>query len=327
MRALQVHELAPDYAGVRLDMVSRPEPGPGAVSVAVDAASLNFPDLLLTRGEYQMKPEPPFTIGGDLAGTVDAIGPGVEGLAPGDRVWGIGLGCFADWAILPATSVGHLPSALSMAEGAAFGAAYLTAYVALVERGGLRPGEWVVINGASGGMGLAAVDLAKALGAHVIAVSASADKRARIAELYAPDHILAPGEDLAARVKALTGGGADLVFDPVNGDAFDQGISALAFGGRMLVIGFTSGEKRSLRSNVALIKSIALIGVRAGEYGRRYPERRKAIASQLENLVAAGKIRPHVDSIYAIEQWAKAFERMETRGAVGKIVLSIGGET
>jgi len=326
MRALRVHRLKPQFAGVRLECAPWPVPGAGQVRIAVAAASLNFPDLLLTRGEYQMKPEPPFTLGGDLAGTVESVGPGVADWRPGDRVWGLGLGCFGDMAVLPGASLGHWPAGLSASEGAAFGAAYMTAYVALVDRAAIRPGEWVLVNGAAGGMGLAAVDLARALGARVIAVSSSPAKRARIGEIYAPDHILAPGPDLVERVKDISGGGVDIVFDPVNGDAFEQGIKALGFGGRFLVIGFTSGEKNSLRSNVALIKSLSLIGVRAGEYGRRHPGRRHEIAADLERLVAEGAIRPHVDATFPLEKWRDAFERMERREAVGKIVLTIGKE-
>jgi NADPH2:quinone reductase len=306
--------------------IDAPRPGSGQVLLRVDAASLNYPDLLMTRGQYQMKPPLPFTLGGDMAGEVLEVGDGVESLAVGQRVWGVGLGCFAEQAVLPEASVAPLPASLDAISGAAFGAAYLTAYVALVERARVQPGEWVLVHGAAGGMGLAAVDLAKALGAKVICTSTSDEKLARIAELYAPDAVVNLRDGFRERVLELTGGGADVIFDPVNGDVFDESIRSIAFDGRLLVIGFTSGEHRSLRSNIAMIKAFSLMGVRAGEYGRRFPDRRKRIGEALAALAVSGTIRPYVDAVYPLERWREAFARMERRDAVGKIVLSLDGK-
>lgn len=322
MRALQVERLSQDLSGVSICEVPVPEAGPGQVLMKVEAASLNFPDLLMTRGEYQMKPPMPFTLGGDMAGRIVAVGEGVEGLAPGMRVWGVGIGCFADFAVLPAAAVAPLPEGFDAARGAAFGAAYLTAYVALVERARLQPGEWVLVHGASGGMGLAAVDLARALGGRVIATSTSDEKLAEIKRLYAPEVLINTREGFRDTVLEVTGGvGADVIFDPVNGDVFDESVRSIAFDGRLLVIGFTSGEHRSLRSNIAMIKAFSLLGVRAGEYGRRFPDRRKRIGAALAELAAAGRISPHVDSEFPLDDWRSAFARMADRGAVGKIVL------
>ena len=324
MRALQVEYLSDDLSGVGVRTVPRPEPAAGQVQIKVEAASLNYPDLLMTRGEYQMKPEPPFTIGGDCAGSISGLGEGVTGYTLGQRVWGVGIGSFADYAVLPAGVVGPLPENLDAASGAAFGAAYMTAYVALVERARLEPGEWVLIHGASGGMGLAAVDLAKALGARVIATSTSDEKLAQVARLYKPEHLINSRSGFRDQVMEITGGkGADVIFDPVNGDVFDQSVRSIAFNGRLLVIGFTSGEHRQLRSNIAMIKAFSLMGVRAGEYGRRFPERRRAMAEELVRLARAGKIRPHVDSVFPLEGWRDAFARMDERAAIGKIVLQL----
>jgi len=320
MIALQVERLSEDLSGVRLAEVPVPQATAGRVLGRVEAASLNYPDLLMTRGEYQLKPELPVTLGGDFAGTV--IDAGGSAFGPGSRVWGLARGTFAEYALADPASLEALPAEASFAEGAAYGTGYLTAYVALVERARLAPGEWVLVHGASGGMGLAAVDLAKALGARVIATSSDEAKLARIAELYPVDAVL-PSSGFRARVLDLTGGrGADVVFDPVNGEVFDESQRCIAFDGRLLVIGFTSGERRSLRSNIALIKGFSLIGVRAGEYCRRFPERRPRIMAALSQLLAERKVAPHVDCEFPLERWRDAFARMERREMVGKIVLT-----
>jgi len=323
MAALQVERLSEDLSGVRLSEVATPSPGPGEVLVEVEAASLNYPDWLMTRGEYQLKPALPFTLGGDVAGTV--IESGAPEFEPGARVWGLARGAFARYASAAPGSLGRLPSGLAWAAGAAFPTAYLTAYVALVERARLQPGEWVLVHGASGGMGLAAVDLAKALGARVIATSAAKDKLARIAGLYEVDAIVDVSGPWREQVLDLTEGrGADVIFDPVNGDLFDESQRCIAFDGRLLVIGFTSGERRSVKSNIALIKGFSLMGVRAGEYCRRFPERRPRIMAELARLLDEGRVRPHVDSAFALADWRAAFARMERREMVGKIVLTMG---
>lgn len=324
MRALQVDTITEDLSGVVLREVARPRAGASEVLIRVEAASLNYPDLLMTRGQYQMKPQVPFTIGGDVAGEIVQLGSGVEGLELGQRVWGVGLGCFADYVALPAISVAPLPDQFDGPSGAAFGAAYLTAYVALVERAHMSQGEWVLVHGAAGGMGLAAVDLARALGGKVIATSTSDAKLAVINELYAPDKVLNLSGGFREAVLDITGGGVDVIFDPVNGDTFDESVRSIAFNGRLLVVGFTSGEQRSLRSNIAMIKGFSLMGVRAGEYGRRFPERRRAIGDALGRLARDGAIRPHVDSIHLLGDWRAAFTRMQDRSAVGKIILSLG---
>jgi NADPH2:quinone reductase len=266
------------------------------VLVRVRAASVNFPDLLMTRGEYQFKPPLPFTPGLDLAGEVAALGEGVTGWSLGDAVvGGARLGGFAEYAVLSADALKPKPARLSFGEAAAYGAAYLTAYVALVRRARLEPGEWVLVHGAAGGVGLAAVDLAKALGARVIAASASDAKLAEIQRLYAPDAVVNVTGGFKDKVKEITGGrGADVIYDPVGGDVFDESVRCIAFDGRLLVIGFTSGRIPNVSVNMPLIKGFSVMGVRAGEYGRQFPEKGRENAEAVWRMADEGVISPHV---------------------------------
>ena len=324
MRALVVEDLAPDFAGCAVRDVATPQPGPGEALVRVRAASVNFPDLLMTRGEYQFKPPLPFTPGLDIAGEVAALGPGVTNLNIGDAVvGGARLGGFADYAVLSAEALKPKPARLSFAEAAAYGAAYLTAYVALVRRARVEPGEWVLVHGAAGGVGLAAVDLAKALGARVIAASASDDKLATVRALYAPDAIVNVTEGFREQVKAITGGrGADVIYDPVGGDVFDESVRCIAFDGRLLVIGFTSGRIPTVSVNMPLIKGFSVMGVRAGEYGRQLPEKGRQNAEAIWKMADEGVIRPHVHAELPLERWREAFELLAGRKVVGKAVIT-----
>lgn len=323
MRALVVEALAPDFGGCAVREVPTPSPGPGEVLVRVRAASVNFPDLLMTRGEYQLKPPLPFTPGLDLAGEVVALGEGDTGLAIGDAVvGGARLGGFAEYAVLSADALKPKPERLSFAEAAAYGAAYLTAYVALVRRARLEPGEWVLVHGAAGGVGLAAVDLAKALGARVIATSASDDKLARVQALYAPDAVVNVTGGFRDRVKEITGGhGADVIYDPVGGDVFDESVRCVAFDGRLLVIGFTSGRIPTVSVNMPLIKGFSVMGVRAGEYGRQFPEKGRENAEAVWAMANEGRIRPHVCAQVPLDRWREAFDLLAGRKVVGKAVI------
>jgi NADPH2:quinone reductase len=323
MRALVVHELLPDYAGCRIDEVAEPEPGPGQVKVRVRAVSVNFPDLLMTRGEYQMKPPLPFTPGLDIAGEVAALGEGVDAFDIGDAVvGGARLGGFAEYAVLDASALSPKPERLSYPEAAAYPAAYLTAYVALVRRAQVQPGEWVLVHGAAGGVGLAAVDLAKVLGCRVIAASASDEKLAAIQAAYAPDALVNVSGGFRDRVKAITGGrGADVIYDPVGGDVFDESVRCIAFDGRLLVIGFTSGRIPSISVNMPLIKGFSVMGVRAGEYGRQFPERGRENAAAVAKLAAEGQIKPRVHAELPLERWREAFDLLADRKVIGKAVV------
>jgi NADPH2:quinone reductase len=330
MRALVVETLAPDFAGCAVRDIATPTPGPGQVLVRVKAASVNFPDLLMTRGEYQFKPPLPFTPGLDLAGEVAALGEGLggEGVAHwkiGDAVvGGARLGGFAEFAVLDARALKPKPARLSFGEAAAYGAAYLTAYVALVRRARLEPGEWVLVHGAAGGVGLAAVDLAKALGARVIAASASDDKLAAIQALYAPDAVVNVTDGFREQVKAITGGrGADVIYDPVGGDVFDESVRCIAFDGRLLVIGFTSGRIPNVSVNMPLIKGFSVMGVRAGEYGRQFPEKGRENQAAIWKLADEGVIRPHVHAELSLDHWRDAFDLLANRQVIGKAVIRL----
>lgn len=324
MRALVVEALAPDFAGCAVREVPTPAPHPGEVLVRVRAASVNFPDLLMTRGEYQLKPDLPFTPGLDFAGEIAALGEGVQGLEVGAAVvGGARTGAFAEYIAVPARALRPKPARLSFAQAASYGAAYLTARVALVRRANLQPGEWVLVHGAAGGVGLAAVDLAKAMGARVIAASASDDKLAEVSRLYAPDAVVNVTGGFRDAVKAITGGrGVDVVYDPVGGDVFDESLRCLAFDGRLLVIGFTSGRIPTVSANIALIKGISVMGVRAGEYGRQFPDKGAEDQAAVWAMADAGIIRPHVHAEVTLDRWREAFDLLASRRVVGKAVIT-----
>ena len=325
MQALQVQSLAPAYAGCALTDLAIPEPAPGEALIRVRAAALNFPDLLMTRGEYQLKPPLPFVPGMEAAGEV-VMAPAGSGFKPGDRVVaGTRLGGFAEHAAVPAANLRTLPAEVSFETAAAFGSAYLTAWVALVELGQLQAGLWVLVHGAAGGVGLAAVDLAQALGARVIATSASPAKLAVIEREYAPAAtILAQGR-FRNDVARITGGAlADLVYDPVGGEVFDESTRCVAFGGKLLVVGFTSARIPEISVNIPLIKGFSVVGVRAGEYSRRFPERGAAIRDETLRLLADGRIRPRVDRVLPLSSWREGFTAMADREVVGKVVFVPG---
>ena len=323
MKALVVSALLPGYAGCRIAEVAEPAPGPGQVKVRVRAASVNFPDLLMTRGEYQLKPPLPFTPGLDISGEVEALGDGVTGFKRGDAVvGGARLGGFAEYAVLSAENLSPKPKRLSFAEAAAYPAAYLTAYVALVRRAQVQPGEWVLVHGAAGGVGLAAVDLARALGCKVIAASASDEKLAVIQREYAVDALVNVTSGFREKVKAITGGrGADVIYDPVGGDVFDESVRCIAFDGRLLVVGFTSGRISTVSVNMPLIKGFSVMGVRAGEYGRQFPQRGRENVAAVAALAAEGTIRPRVHAELPLEGWREAFDLLADRQVIGKAVI------
>jgi len=321
MKALVCRALEPDYGGVALEDRDVPAPAAGEVRVRIKAASLNFPDLLMTEGKYQLKPDLPFVLGMEFAGIVDAVGEGVTALAPGDAVAGGNrVGAFCEYICVPQSAVRHKPEAISFAAAASYGAAYLTAYVALVRRGNLQPGETLLVHGASGGVGLAAVDVGKLLGAKVIATSGSEAKRAILKD-YGADLVL-PDSGFREEVKAFTGGrGADVIYDPVGGDVFDESVRCIAFDGRLLIIGFTSGRIPSVNVNMPLIKGFSVVGVRAGEYGRQFPDRGKENLAAIWKLAEEGKVRPRIHAEVPLADWRRAFEMMRDRSIVGKVAI------
>jgi NADPH2:quinone reductase len=308
---------------LRIEEVEIAPPGEGEVLVRVKAASVNFPDLLMTRGEYQFKPPLPFSPGLDLSGEIAELGEGVSGWKVGDAVvGGARLGGFAEYAVLSAEALKPKPERLTFAQAAAYGAAYLTAYVALVRRAQLQPGEWVLVHGAAGGVGLAAVDLAKVLGARVIAASASDEKLKVIANEYAPDATVNVTGGFRERVKEITGGkGADVIYDPVGGDIFDESVRCIAFDGRLLVIGFTSGRIPTISVNMPLIKGFSVMGVRAGEYGRQFPAKGRENNEAIWALAQAGLVKPRVDAEYPLADWRAAFDSLADRKVIGKTII------
>lgn len=323
MRALQVRELLADHAGAAIADVPVPAPGAGEVRVRVRAAAVNFPDLLMTRGAYQLKPDLPFVAGLEFSGEVDAVGDDVAGWAPGDAVVGGNrFGAMAEHCVVPASALRPKPARLGWDEAAAYPVAYLTAYVALARGARIEPGEWLLVHGAAGGVGLATVDLGKALGARVIAAASSEAKRDAIERLYAPDAVIAAEPGFRDTVKAITGGrGADVIFDPVGGDVFDESTRCIAYDGRLLVVGFASGRIPEVSVNMPLIKGFSVVGVRAGEYGRRFPERGAENLAMIDALAAEGRIRPHVHAALDLDEWREAFALLERREVVGKVVL------
>jgi NADPH2:quinone reductase len=325
MQALLVEHLSGDLSGVRLADIPAPVRAPGEVLVAVRAASLNFPDLLMTQGGYQFKPELPFTSGLEFAGEVLEADP-ATGFAPGDRVMGGNkTGAFAEIACVPASKLSPMPAGMDFPAAAAMGAAYATAYTGLVELGGLREGQWVLVHGASGGVGLAACDLALALGARVIATTGSPAKTDRIAALARPDAVLLAEGRFREQVAALTEGAlADIVFDPVGGDVFDESTRCVAFGGKLMVVGFTSGRIADISTNIPLIKGFSVVGLRAGEYARRFPGRGYAIQSAIAALAEAGRITPAIDRTLPLSRWREGFDAMARRELVGKVVFLPG---
>ena len=325
MRALRVECLSGDLSGVTLADLPAPVRAPGEVLVKVRAASLNFPDLLMTRGEYQFKPELPFTSGLEFAGEVLEADP-ASGFAPGDRVMGGNkTGAFAELASVPAAKLSPMPRGIDFAAAAAMGAAYSTAFTGLVEIGGLQEDDCILVHGASGGVGLATCDLARALGARVIATTGSPDKRERIAALAHPEAVLLAKGRFREAVAELTGGRlADIVFDPVGGDVFDESTRCVAFGGKLMVVGFTSGRIADISTNIPLIKGFSVVGLRAGEYARRFPERGRAIQSAITKLAEDGRIIPAIDRILPLTHWREGYEAMARRELVGKVVFQPG---
>jgi NADPH:quinone reductase len=323
MRAVRVHELTGPSALRVDDDVPEPAVTAGQVVIDVAAAGVNFPDVLLTRGRYQFKPPVPFAPGGEAAGVVRAVGEGVTSVAVGDRVAAAVLhGAFAERISVPELAVVKLPDAVSFEIGAATLLTYATTYHALVDRAAIRPGETLLVLGAAGGVGVAAVELGVALGARVIAAASSPEKLAFCREHGAAETIDYAREDLKDRVKALTGGaGVDVVYDPVGGALAEAALRGTAWQGRYLVVGFASGEIPKIPLNLVLLKGCQIVGVFWGSFAMREPAKNRDHAAQIFAWVAEGRLRPAIDAVLPFEQAAAALERIERRAVKGKLVL------
>ncbi len=300
-----------------------PEPGPGQVSIDVKAIGCNFFDILMVQGKYQVRPPLPFAPGGELAGVVRAVGPDVGGVRSGDRVFAMTTwGAYASVAVAPAESVTRIPDAMPFEHGAAFGIVYQTSYFGLVFRAELHAGETLLVHAAAGGVGLAAVQIGRALGARVLATAGAPEKLDIARQHGAEEAYDYSSPDWVEQVKAATAGrGADVIYDPVGGDIFDQSLKCIAFGGRLLVIGFTSGRIPSVQMNRVLLKNISLVGLHWGAYRQRDPAKIHEANTALFKLYEEGKIRPVVSAVYPLEQAAAALDEIGSRRSVGKVVL------
>ncbi len=301
-----------------------PVPGPGQVLVRVRAASVNFPDYLMTKGLYQLKPELPFTPGMEAAGDILALGPDVSGWAVGDRVVAtMRFGAFAEEVLASAEGLMAIPPGFDYATGCAFPAAYSTAWVALRRRDYVKPGEILLVHGAAGGVGLAAVELGKLFGARVIATIGD-DAKADVVRRYGADEVINYRNGFREAVLEATGGrGADVIYDPVGGDVFDESTRCIAWGGRILIIGFAGGRIADLKTNMALIKGFSVVGVRAGEFARRDPPAGRENMEALLRLCAEGRINPHVSHRLPLDKAADAMKVLATRQVIGKCVLEL----
>lgn len=325
MRAILTRKLI-GTAGLELVELPAPEPGACHVRIAVEAAGINFADALMLEGRYQERPSLPFVPGLEVAGTIDAVGVGVSGLAPGQRVLAlVDHGGFAEQAVARADDVIVLPDELDAVTAAGFAIAYGTAYGALVWRAGLARGEVLLVHGAAGGVGLTTVECGKALGATVIATARGAARTA-VAAAHGADHVIdSDAPDLVEQVKALTQGrGVDVVFDPIGGALFDASLRCLAWEGRIVVIGFASGTIPQIPANILLVKNIAALGFYWGSYRRHDPERMRAGFRRLFEWCRDGLIRPGVSEVVALAGTPAAIDRLRRRETTGKLVVDPG---
>ncbi|HEY3698742.1 MAG TPA: NADPH:quinone oxidoreductase family protein [Spongiibacteraceae bacterium] len=307
-----------------IEEVPEPTAGPGQVLIAVKAAGINFPDSLIVQGKYQVKPPLPFTPGMEAAGTVLAVGTGVEHLRPGMRVLAHpDLGAFAEKVLAPAHHAYQIPDAMNFNEAAGFVLAYGTSYNALKDRAQLKAGETLLVLGAAGGIGLTAVELGKLTGAKVIAVASSAEKLA-LCEQYGADELIDYShEDLRERIKQITDGkGIDVVYDPVGGAYAEPSIRSLARYGRYLVMGFASGEIPKIPLNLMLLKTSSVVGAFWGQFVANEPQRNAENMRELFALYNAGKLHPHISATFPFEQVAAAIEHVAGRKVLGKAVLT-----
>jgi NADPH2:quinone reductase len=327
MKALRVHELGEPQDVLQIEDVEMPDPPPGGVRIRVHAASLNFPDVLMTRGEYQVKPPLPFTPGAEVAGVVDAVAPGVTGIEPGRRVLAIpnfGNGGFTEFTTADAATVFPIPDAMPFGAASALHVVYQTGYLALHRRAQLQPGETLLVHAGAGGVGSAAIQLGRAAGARVIATAGGPEKVQICKQLGADLAIDYREQDFVDAVKEFTGGrGADVVYDPVGGDTYDRSTKCIAFEGRILIIGFTGGRFAEARTNHVLIKNYAVVGVHWGLYNVMNPALVQATHDALIALYENGKIDPLISETVTLEQVPPALARLGSRGTYGKLVCEL----
>ncbi|MGC2520952.1 MAG: NADPH:quinone oxidoreductase family protein [Burkholderiales bacterium] len=301
-----------------------PRPGKGQVLVTVKASGVNFPDVLIIQNKYQLKPELPFSPGSEIAGVVKQVGEGVRGFMPGDAVIAlIGWGGYAEEVLVEETRLAPMPAGLDVKVAASFGLAYATGYHALKDRAQLQPGETLLVLGAAGGVGLAAVELGKLMGARVIAAASSDDKLETCKRFGAESVINYERDDLRQAIRGLSDG-VDVVYDPVGGKFAEPAMRGMAWQGRYLVVGFAAGDIPKIPLNLALLKEVSLVGVYWGEFSRRDPAANAANLSQLMAWLRSGRIKPLVSATYPLERAADALNDMMNRKVQGKAVLVSG---
>jgi NADPH2:quinone reductase len=331
MRAYQVVEHG-DPSSLKLADVADLVPGKGQIVVNVHATAINYPDVLVVAGKYQVLPPRPFTPGKDLAGVVSRIGPDVSGFSVGDRVLGqVEHGAFAEQAVLRPDQAFKIPDKMNFAQAAAMGLVYQTAYLALVDRGAYEAGETVLIGGAAGGIGLAGLQVAKGLGAHVIAAVRGADEARLVKENGADVVVDISGPDirdsLRAQVNAATNGtGADIVLDPLGGDFFPAALRAMAWCGRLVVIGFAAGDIPTVKVNYLLVKNISVLGIQWSDYRDRAPERVSAIQTDIFGLWKQGAVKPHLMKEYPFDELPRALDFIQNGHVRGKLVVIVNPE-
>ncbi|MBC08838.1 MAG: NADPH:quinone oxidoreductase [Gammaproteobacteria bacterium] len=332
MKSVICHEISEDISTVSFEEIDLRAPKGNEVQIKIMACAVNFPDLLMIQGKYQFKPPLPFSPGGEFSGEVVDVGEDVTGFSVGDRVvGGARYGGFSEAINIEQNSLRHLPINISFAKAASYSTAYLTALVALKVRGRLQPNETLLVHGATGGVGMAAVDLGKHMGAKIIATGGT-DQKLKVVKERGADHVInysMPNNYLGGfkeRVKELTDGkGADVIFDPVGGTVFDESMRCINWDGRILTIGFTSGVWPQAPVNHILIKQISVIGVRAGEIGRRNPELGRQTREEIFELLTSGAINPHVCAAFPLEDSVNAMKMLEERKVVGKVVVTANG--
>lgn len=325
MRAIRCKTYGPP-ANLKLEEIDSLHAGPKEVVVQVKACGLNFPDTLIIQGLYQFKPELPFTPGSDIAGVVKEIGEGVKHLKVGDEVFGfVAHGGLAEEVVVPANACFPKPSEMDCPVAASFMMAYGTSYHALMDRAKLVEGETLLVMGASGGVGLAAVELGKLMGAKVIA-AASTQKKLELCKEYGADELINyTTQDLKSTVKELTEGkGVDVIYDPVGGDFSEQAFRGIAWNGRFLVVGFAAGSIPKIPLNLPLLKGASIVGVFWGGFAMKYPKDNMANTMTLMKWYAEGKLKPHIHKILPLEETKEALEEMMNRKVKGKMVVQMG---
>ena len=328
-KTLVCKSLSDDMSGVKLVETQIEEPKDNEILIKVKAASVNFPDLLMTQGKYQHKPELPFGLGMEGSGIVQSVGSEVSRIKEGDEVTfgALGKGAFTEFICVNQNSVEIKPSNLNFEQAAAFQTAYLTAYVSLVRRGELTKGESLLVHGSTGGVGMAAIQLGKYIGAKVIATGTSEEKLKETLN-WGADHIVLTHKDgkveFRNEVKELTDGlGADVIYDPVGGNVFDHSIRCINWGGRILIVGFASGRIPTLPINMALIKGFSVVGVRAGEFARKNPEKGIENNQEIRRICEEGFFDPYICKTFFLSEAKNSIQYLSERKLIGKVVVKI----